>query len=150
MTNVVAQSKKFPTGPFEQTPRTPKLNMGPRAPLQKKKLKLRGRERARGPKLNLRLARGLFKRSCLKFLGLKHQKSESLFIIIQRLRSMRTMSPSLHHHYLAVQFCNLRTLPLPCGNSRNLAEPSRKKGFCESAMRYAKSNIKNTLKSSKQ
>lgn len=66
--------------------------------------------------------------------------SESLsFKNIQKLRSMRTMSPSLHHHYLAVQFCNLRTLPHRCGNSRNLAEPPKKKDFAsQSNIKYIK------------
>ena len=45
----ICVSKKFPRGPFEQTPRTPKRNMGPRAraPPPPSNLKLRGRARAR-------------------------------------------------------------------------------------------------------
>ncbi len=61
----IPNSKKFSTGPFEQTPRDPRAA---RAPKVASNLIVFG-ARARHPKLNLRLERGPFKRSCSKFLG---------------------------------------------------------------------------------
>ena len=60
------RSKKFSPGPFQQTPRGAKLNMGPRARAPRGLKFDSVWARARGPKLNLRLERGPFKRSCSK------------------------------------------------------------------------------------